>query len=108
MDPSLASVCYIRSMSEPDREIPQRELRNNVAKILKEVESGRRLRITVRGKPVADLVPISQRRRFVPRAVTEAIIRDHPLDADFERDIADAVDETIEDPWERYSTRRSS
>ena len=42
------------------REIPQRELRNNVAAVLHEVEAGERVRVTVRGRPVADLVPIAE------------------------------------------------
>jgi prevent-host-death family protein len=47
-------------------EVPQRELRNNTAELLRRVEKGERLRITVHGHPVADLVPIARRRRFVP------------------------------------------
>jgi len=47
-------------------EVPQRELRNNTAELLRRVERGECLRITVHGHPVADLVPITKRRRFVP------------------------------------------
>ncbi len=39
-------------------EIPQRELRNRTAELLRRVEAGERLRITVHGHPVADLGPI--------------------------------------------------
>lgn len=41
------------------REIPQRELRNDISRVLREVEAGERLRITVDGRPVADLVPLA-------------------------------------------------
>ena len=37
--------------------VPQRELRNNTAELLRRVERGERLTITVHGHPVADLVP---------------------------------------------------
>jgi prevent-host-death family protein len=50
-------------------EIPQRALRNETGRLLKRVERGERLRITVHGHPVADLVPIEDRptrRTFVP------------------------------------------
>jgi prevent-host-death family protein len=47
-------------------EIPQRELRNNTAGLLRRVEAGERLRITVHGHPVAELVPIDRVQRFVP------------------------------------------
>ncbi|HST55935.1 MAG TPA: type II toxin-antitoxin system prevent-host-death family antitoxin [Solirubrobacteraceae bacterium] len=50
--------------------VPQRELRNNTAELLRRVEDGERLRITVHGHPIADLVPIDdhapRRRAFVP------------------------------------------
>jgi prevent-host-death family protein len=47
-------------------EVPQRELRNNTASLLRRVEAGERLRITVHGHPVAELVPIERTQRFVP------------------------------------------
>ena len=84
-------------MSTPDREIPQRELRNNVAEVLREVESGKHLRITVRGRPVADLVPIEERRRFVPWQRVQEILDDAPLDASFADDIDSALDDTLDD-----------
>jgi prevent-host-death family protein len=34
--------------------IPQRELRNLISRVLREVEAGERIRITVDGRPVAD------------------------------------------------------
>lgn len=37
--------------------VPQRELRNNPGEVLARVERGEELTITVRGRPVADLVP---------------------------------------------------
>jgi prevent-host-death family protein len=49
-------------------EVPQRELRNNTAELLRRVERGEQLRITVQGHPVADLVPVSRAERFVPFA----------------------------------------
>jgi len=38
-------------------EVATRELRNKTADLLKRVEAGESMVITVRGKPVADLVP---------------------------------------------------
>lgn len=42
-------------------EIPVRELRNNVSQILRRVEDGERLRITVSGRAVAEIVPLTDR-----------------------------------------------
>lgn len=49
-------------------DVPQRELRNRTADLLRRVEAGERLRITVHGHPVAELVPLEREppRRFVP------------------------------------------
>jgi prevent-host-death family protein len=47
-------------------DVPQRELRNNTAGLLRRVEAGERLRITVHGHPVAELVPVDSARQFVP------------------------------------------
>ena len=44
--------------------IPQKELRNNVADVLRRAEAGEEFTITVAGRPVAQLGPV-QRRRWV-------------------------------------------
>jgi prevent-host-death family protein len=50
-------------------EIPQRELRNNASRVLRDVRAGRSYTITVDGTPVADLIPHRnvRRRIAVPR-----------------------------------------
>jgi prevent-host-death family protein len=88
--------CYIRSMSEA-REIPQRELRNNVAGVLREVAEGARVRVTVRGRAVAELVPVSERPWFVPRAEVEKVLAEAPLDHEFAADVDAVVGSTIEE-----------
>ena len=42
-------------------DIPARDLRNDVSGVLRRVESGQRLRVTVSGRPVAELVPLARR-----------------------------------------------
>lgn len=89
-------------MADPSRTIPQRELRNDISTVLREVEAGATLRITVGGRPVADLVPVSARRRFVPREAVERIVRESPLDPAFAAEVADAFDDQVPDsPYER-------
>jgi prevent-host-death family protein len=46
--------------------VPQRDLRNHTAEVLRRVEEGERVEITVNGRPVAELGPIDRRRTFVP------------------------------------------
>jgi prevent-host-death family protein len=79
------------------REIPQRELRNNVAAVLREVAAGESLRVTVRGRPVADLVPIGSRKRgLVPGEVARILAR-APLDPGFAGDLDAAAGGTIDE-----------
>ncbi|HEU0192041.1 MAG TPA: type II toxin-antitoxin system prevent-host-death family antitoxin [Mycobacterium sp.] len=42
--------------------IPQKELRNNVAEVLRRAEAGEEITITVAGRPVARLTPTTPRR----------------------------------------------
>lgn len=50
-------------------EVASRELRNNTAKLLRQVQAGEQVVITTRGKPVASLIPFAGgHRRWLPRA----------------------------------------
>ena len=42
--------------------IPQRELRNNVGEVLRRAEAGERIVVTVDGRPVAELGPVTGSR----------------------------------------------
>jgi prevent-host-death family protein len=46
--------------------VPQRELRNDTAAVLRRVEAGETVRITSNGRPVADLVPVERAATYVP------------------------------------------
>lgn len=78
--------------------IPQRELRNRIGQVLRQVERGQAVRITVNGRPVADLVPIGGTRpTFVPRDAVARLIARAPLDRAFTREIAAATGATIDE-----------
>lgn len=79
------------------RTIPQRMLRNHIREVLRQVEAGERLRVTVDGRPVADIVPIGRRQTFVPRDEIVHIVRQTPLDPGFARDLDDATSATIDE-----------
>lgn len=53
--------------------IPQRDLRNHTAEVLRRVEQGERVEITVHGHPVAELGPLSEKPTWVP---SEQIVRE--------------------------------
>lgn len=74
-----------------DRRITQRQLRNDSAAVLREVQAGRTVIVTRNGEPVAELRPYSA-RRFVPRSVIEDAARGASrVDADRLRADLDAV-----------------
>ncbi len=79
------------------REIPQRELRNNVAAVLREVEAGSTLRVTVRGRPVAELVPLAGSRDFLSPDEVRRIVREAPLDERFGVDVESVAGATIDE-----------
>ncbi|WP_428342100.1 type II toxin-antitoxin system Phd/YefM family antitoxin [Mycobacterium sp.] len=54
--------------------IPQKELRNQVAEVLRRVEAGETLTVTVAGRPVAELSPAA-RRRWVTGSALDAVWR---------------------------------
>jgi prevent-host-death family protein len=47
-------------------DIPARDLRNDVSAVLRRVEAGEHLRVTVSGRPVAEIVPLPTRPRSIP------------------------------------------
>jgi len=85
-------------MMATPREVPQRELRNQTAAVLREVEQGATVRVTVNGRPVADLTPLRRRTRFAGAEVLDRLY-ELPLDlgwAELRRELR--ADEP-EDPW---------
>lgn len=81
-------MCYTSRMN---RTISQRELRNDSAAVLREVQAGRTVIVARNGTPIAELRPI-QPRRFVPRAlIADAAARAPRIDAGRFRADLDAV-----------------
>lgn len=84
--------------------IPARELRNNVSDVLRRAEAGEEMTVTVSGRPVARLVPLDPRPRFLP---TDDLLRsldghraDPGLAAELREMLPDTTDD-IRDPWSR-------
>lgn len=74
--------------------IPQKELRNHIGEVLRRVEAGEILTVTVAGRPVAELRPTG-RRRWVGGAVLTQVWQGptpRELDADLGRLDAELID----------------
>lgn len=79
------------------RRVSQRELRNDAAAVLRDVQGGQTVVVTRNGSPVAELRPLPP-RRFVPRAVIADAARSAPrVDAArFRADIDESVDQSVD------------
>lgn len=78
-------------------DVPARDLRNDVSGVLRRVEAGERLRVTVSGRPVAELVPLPARARTVS---WEALMADRErwqADPSLGEELAALLPETTDD-----------
>ncbi|MBM3660119.1 MAG: type II toxin-antitoxin system Phd/YefM family antitoxin [Actinobacteria bacterium] len=75
-----------------------RELRQEASELVRRVEGGEEIEITVSGRPAARLVPPTP-RRWQGWAVIADLFAG-PADPDWERD-RDLVDQSVDDPWAR-------
>lgn len=75
-----------------------RELRQDASELVRRVEGGEEIDITVAGRLAARLVPATPRRWQQWGDI--AALFTGPADPDWERDRA-AVDQSIENPWSR-------
>jgi prevent-host-death family protein len=76
--------------------IPEKELRDNVAQVLRRAEAGEELTITVSGRPVASLGP-ARSRGWVPSSRL-AELWESPVDLTLEADL-EGSGGRLRDPW---------
>lgn len=76
-------------------EVSVRDLRNHTADVLRRVEAGEHLRVTVDRRPVAALVPLPSRATWVPgaRAVDGLVPADPGLRDELDDALPDRVDQ---------------
>lgn len=80
------------------RDVSIRELRNSTAAVVSQVEAGERLTLTVNRRPVADILPNTERRDpWVPAAELRRIMREAPADPGLLADLAAVRDAEIDD-----------
>ena len=76
-------------------DVSSRDLRNRTAEVLRRVEAGERVQISVNRRPVAELVPLG-RPLWMSGATAERIVREAPSDRGLLADLATVRDEQIE------------
>ncbi len=78
--------------------IPQKQLRNHVGEVLRRVEAGERITVTVSGRPVAELSPVDKHRWISGTALTR--VWQGPAPHDLEHDL-ERLDLGLTDPFDR-------
>ena len=76
-------------------DVSVRELRNHTAEVLRRVEAGERLRVTVDRRPVAELSPLPTRDVWVPRErVVSALVQ---ADVALRDELAEVLPDTVDE-----------
>lgn len=78
-------------------DIPARDLRNDVSAVLRRVERGEHLRVTVSGRPVAQLLPLPTRPKTM---AWDAFFQDSSqwrADPELARELAELLPDTTDD-----------
>jgi prevent-host-death family protein len=79
-------------------EVATRELRNDTAAVLRRVQAGEEIVVTVNGKPAAKLVPLpAAGRRWLPRAELARRLAQAQADPGLRDDLAELAGETTDD-----------
>ena len=78
-------------------DIPARELRNDVSSVLRRVEAGERLRVTVSGRPVAELVPLPGKPTSMPWKQFRESLHGALADPGLTDQLAELVPDTTDD-----------
>lgn len=81
--------------------IPARDLRNHTAEVLRRVEAGEEIEVLRDNRPVAKLVPLSQRRTWIPALeVLRELQRLGPDPTGLAEELRETLTDTTDDlPW---------
>jgi prevent-host-death family protein len=94
LEPGWLQLCYICSMTE----VASRELRNNTAGLLRRVQSGEDITVTVNGKAVARLSALQPaRRRWLSRDELMGRLDRTQADPALRQELGELVGDTTDD-----------
>lgn len=78
-------------------EIGVRDLRNRTGQVIDSVRAGERVTLTVRGEPVADIVPHGRRARWLSGAYVRDQLAERAADPALRRDLDALAGQTLEE-----------
>jgi prevent-host-death family protein len=74
-----------------------RELRNQTSQVIDAVRAGERVTLTVRGEPVADIVPHRQRGRWLSGPSLQRELRARGADPGLSRELDELTGHTLDE-----------
>lgn len=74
-----------------------RDLRNDTARVIDALRAGERVTLTVRGEPIADIVPHGGRTRWLSGAALRDQLAGRSADPALRADLDDLAGETLAD-----------
>jgi prevent-host-death family protein len=74
-----------------------RDLRNQTARVIDAVQAGERVTLTVRGEPVADIVPHARRARWLSGEELRSQLAERSADAGLTRDLDELAGQTLDE-----------
>jgi prevent-host-death family protein len=78
--------------------VASRDLRNHTADVLRQVAAGTRVTVTVNGKPVAEIGPVSgSRSASMPKSELVELLARHQTDPGLSDDLATLAGDTTDD-----------
>jgi prevent-host-death family protein len=74
-----------------------RELRNQTGQVIDAVRAGERVTLTVRGEPIADIVPHQHRARWLSGPSLKQALQIRAADPALSRDLDDLAGQTLDE-----------
>ena len=78
-------------------EIGVRDLRNRTGQVIDAVQAGERVTLTVRGEPVADIVPHGRRARWLSGEYVREQLRARAADPELTDDLDELAGQTLDE-----------
>jgi len=78
-------------------DVTARELRNRTSDVIAAVQAGQSVTLTVRGEPVADIVPHRRRARWLPGEWLARELSERSADPDLAADLRELAGATIDE-----------
>jgi prevent-host-death family protein len=78
-------------------EIGVRDLRNRTGQVIDAVQAGERVTLTVRGEPLADIVPHGRRARWLSGEQLRDQLRDRAADPALTHDLDELAGQTLDE-----------